>query len=152
MKITNFNVHGGQVNLADRIDKIEFNAAFSKEQFLAFTAFLNLPDARVEEVVQVYQDVDQLGLEESKASAILQRLEQQLDAIKSQLPVPVVQHLDEVKKLQTGLSLDGKFKASIPIIPFILNYELEAKNNLKDVFRQIWSEVKNGEIFLKKKA
>mgnify|MGYP000199158071 CR=1 FL=1 len=152
MKITNFNVYGGQVNLADRIDKIEFNAAFSKEQFLAFTAALNLSDTRMGEVVQVYQDVDQLGLEESKATVILQKLEQQLDAIKSQLPAPVVHHLDEAKKLQPGMSLDGKFKTVIPIIPFILSYELEAKSNLKDVFKQIWTDIKNGEIFLKKKG
>lgn len=152
MKIKNFNVHGGQVNLADRIDKIEFNAAFSKEQFSAFTEVLNLSDAQVGEVVQVYEDLDRSALEADKAMEILQKLDQHLEEIKTQLPAPVAAQIEEVKKLQTSMSLDGKFKASIPIIPYILKYELEGKNNLKDVFMQIWTDIKNGEIFLKKKG
>jgi hypothetical protein len=35
MNIKNFNVHGGQVNIADRIDKIEYNQSIgiSQEEF-----------------------------------------------------------------------------------------------------------------------
>ena len=151
MKIKNFNNYGGQVNVADHIGKIEFTPAFSKERFSAFTEILQLSDVQTKEVQQICQDADTHGLDESKVSETLQKLEQHLAEIKSQLPAPVVQQLEEVKKLQTGMSFDGKFKTSIPIIPFILSYEMEAKSNLKDFFKQIWQEMKNGEIFLKKK-
>ncbi len=35
MKIQNFNVHGGQVNIADRIEKIEYNTSLgiSRDEF-----------------------------------------------------------------------------------------------------------------------
>ena len=33
MKIKNMNVYGGQVNMADHIDKIEYTPQYSKEQF-----------------------------------------------------------------------------------------------------------------------
>ena len=49
------------------------------------------------------------------------------------------------------MSFDGKFKTIIPIIPFILNYEMEGKTNLKDLFKKIWQDMKYGDVFLYKK-
>ena len=45
------------------------------------------------------------------------------------------------------MSYDGKFKKSIP---FILNYEMEGKTNLKDLFKKIWQDMKNGDVFFYK--
>ena len=104
MKIKNLNVYGGQVNMADQIGKIEFTPAFSKERFTEFTEVLNLSDIQTKEVQQIYKDADTHGLDESKLSETLQKLEQHLIEIQSQLPAPIVKQLEEVKKLQTGMS------------------------------------------------
>ncbi len=151
----NLNFHGnnylGHINLAEYIGKIEFTPSFSKERFTEFTEILMLSEIQTKEIQQIYKDADTNGLDETRVLQSLKSLEQNLAQIKIYLPVPVVKQLDEVKKLQTGMNIEGKFKTSIPIIPFILSYEMEAKSNLKDVFKQIWKDMKNGEIFLKKK-
>jgi hypothetical protein len=53
MKIVNLNVKGGQVNIADKIDKIEYNTQFgisSNEFELLIDAFLKLNQQQFEEL------------------------------------------------------------------------------------------------------
>ncbi len=151
MKKVTINQYGhGQINLADNIQTVTNSPNFSKEQFEQFITILKLPEAQIREVQQIYKEADEYGLNERKTKELLVLLDKNLEEIKTILPAPVINQINEVKKLQTSMSFDGKFKASIPIIPFILNYELEAKSNLKDIFKQIWEDMKNGDILLKR--
>ncbi len=153
MNIENiYNQGSGQLNIAGRDMNIQNNASLSIEDFDKYVKALGLSNQQILEIKQIEGKTNDSSLEESKVLALLDRIDENLSAIKNDLPVPVVNKIEEVKKLQTGMSLDGKFKASIPIIPFILHYELEGKNNLKDIFKQIWIDMKNGEYFLKKET
>ena len=147
MKIKNMNVYGGQVNMADHIDKIEYTPQYSKEQFQDLLKLLALNKEQTQDIQTIYEEVDTLKLDEPKATAFLQELDKGYEAIKSELPALIVAKIEENKKLQTSMSFDGKFKKSIP---FILNYEMEGKTNLKDLFKKIWQDMKNGDVFLNK--
>lgn len=151
MKIKNINVYGGQVNQADHIDKIEYTPQYSKEQFHNLLKLLALNEEQTQDIQTIYEEVDTLKLDEPKATVLLNELDKGYEAIKAELPALIVAKIEENKKLQTSMSFDGKFKTSIPIIPFILNYEMEAKNNLKDYFKKMWQDMKNGDVFLYKK-
>ena len=144
------NVYGGQVNMADHIDKIEYTPQYSKEQFQDLLKLLALNKEQTQDIQTIYEEVDTLKLDEPKATAFLQELDKGYEAIKSELPSLIVAKIEENKKLQTSMSFEGKFKTTIPIIPFILNYEMEGKTNLKDLFKKIWQDMKNGDVFLNK--
>ena len=151
MEIKNLNVYGGQVNLADHIDKIEYTSQYSKEQFQDLLTLLPLKKEQIQDIQTIYEEVKTLKLDENKATTLLNELDKGYEAIKAELPALIVAKIEENKKLQTSMSFDGKFKVSIPIIPFVLNYEMEGKTNLKDLFKKMWQDMKNGEVFLYKK-
>jgi hypothetical protein len=71
MKITNLNVHGGQVNMADRIDKIEYHHSIgiSQEEFdILKRQVAQLTPEKQEELKVIILEAETPTTEEQKLS------------------------------------------------------------------------------------
>ena len=139
--------------LEDNISDLEKKIKKYEEQQKGedFAKALELSESQTQEVQDFYKAADKHGLDEQKVKQLLAVLDKNVSEIQTQLPSTVQKHIEEVKKLQTSMGFEGKFKTSIPIIPFILSYDIEGKTNLKDFFKQMWQDMKNGDVFLYKK-
>jgi hypothetical protein len=148
--INNLNNYGGQVNVADHIGQINFTPDYSKTQFNEFVKELKLSKEDTDDLEKVYKQIDKDGLKEDKATETLIEINQKIEEVKSELPVQVQKKIEELPKLDTSTKMDGLFKFTIPILPGIISYEFQAKNNIKEYFKQIWQDLKEGKVFFEK--
>lgn len=108
---------------------------------------LNLDDKKA--IQDFFEKLPSKKLNEEIVIEKMELIESKIESMRNDLPAKVLEIWDSKKKLSTDMSIDGKFKTKIPIVPFILHYEIEGKSNLKDVFKQIWIDFQNGDIFFK---
>jgi hypothetical protein len=149
MKTQKTKVHIKRVNLSSLI---EFHSPSAKGTFTRFTKVLELSATQNQEIVQIFAETNQKGLDRQKADLFLANLDTHLKGIQKHLPLVVKKKLTTLKKLQTDMGLVEQFKTSLPLISFVLGQNMANTDNItegfdKSPFEKMWLDLRSDAVF-----
>lgn len=115
-------------------------------------SILQISEASKADLAQLFLDLDEQALDEEKMKGFVQDINNMVAEHLDELPDTLLQQW----KTQNSKAADytdakAKFKLKIPIIPAILEYETEVNWDIRKLAKEVWTDFKAGNVFLKKK-
>ncbi len=137
----------GVNRIEPRIESILTQLSAQDQQLLAI---LQISEATRSEVAQCFLELDQKPTDPYEMEIMIGRINSLIAEQIADLPEAITQRWKALNaKSPEYTDTKGKLKLKIPIIPAILEYEMEASSDLRSIAKQIWADLKAGKIFLK---
>jgi len=113
---------------------------------------LQVSEASKAELAQSFLDLNEQVLDEEKMKDFVQEINNMVAEHILELPDTLQQQWKTLNsKAADYTDAKAKFKLKIPIIPAILEYETELNWDIRKLAKEVWTDFKAGNIFLKKK-
>jgi predicted nucleic acid-binding Zn-ribbon protein len=140
--------------ISDVNDKIDagFAAVLNKlsAQDKYLINILTLSESHQNELAEFFVALDEKEIPSAELEAMTKRIDEMLGQHFLELPATLTEQWKKLnEKSAEYTDAKGKIKLKLPIIPSILEYEVETNWDLKKVAKQIWADFKAGKIFLK---
>jgi internalin A len=120
-------------------------------QDVMLLALLDLSQSSKKSLAQLFQLMDANHFSTNEMEKMEQRLTAAVEEMLDQLPEAVTKKWSELKSKSTvNPDIKGKLKMKIPIIPTILSYEKEISYDLIKLPQRIWSDLKQGKVFVER--
>jgi internalin A len=121
------------------------------KQDVQLLALLDLSQSSKKSLAQLFQLMDTKHFSTNEMEKMEQRLTAAVEEMLDQLPEGITKKWSELKSKSTvNPDIKGKLKMKIPIIPTILSYEKEISYDLIKLLQRIWSDLKQGKVFVER--
>lgn len=121
------------------------------KQDVQLLALLDLSQSSKKSLAQLFQLMDTNHFSTNEMEKMEQRLTITIEKLLDQLPEAVTKQWSDLKSRSTvNPDIKGKLKVKIPIIPTILSYEKEIGYDLIKLPKRIWSDLKQGKVFVER--
>lgn len=111
---------------------------------------LSLSEDAKENLALVFQHINEKAFSEADMAQMTEQVTAAIEEKLDTLPPEVVKSWKQLQEEPAEKAdVKGAFKLTIPIIPTILAYEKEVSWSLRALAKQIWSDLKDGKVFLK---
>jgi GTPase SAR1 family protein len=136
------------LSIGQKLSSILSQLSAQDQQLLAIR---EASESHKAELVQLFVYLDKTPANDYEIQILLGQINEMLVEHQEALPAAVAEHLKQLNSAKPAEYTDvkGKLKLKIPIIPTILEYEKELSWDLRNMAKQIWSDLKAGKVFLK---
>lgn len=131
---------------ANLTKSIKFNSSADKGQFNKIISALHLTPAHQQQLHELYHDIDAHPFDDQKTTVFLAAFDTEVDGIKASLPHKVQKKIKVLRKLQTHLGVIDKLKTGLPLLNYMLIYEMA--DTQREPFLRFWFEVLFGELLV----